>query len=355
MSEPIDYNAFALKIIKWYGENQRDLPWRKTTDPYHIWLSEVILQQTRVAQGLDYYNRFIEAFPSVDLLAQADESTVLRLWQGLGYYSRARNLHAAAKYIHVELNDTFPACYKDILKLKGVGEYTAAAIASFAFKEAQAVVDGNVYRVLSRVFGITDDISAAPTKKVFRSLAQKIIPNDKPDLFNQGIMEFGALHCLPRNPKCDECPLSFQCVAYKSNLQDQLPVKTKKVKTRNRFFNYLVIEFEDRYILKKRGSQDIWAGLYDFPLIETSNEIKNINQLIEEWDLKAYLKPQEFVSCESMPTHILSHQKIISRFWKFRVSKSSDFESIGNFYPSDEIQELPKPVLVNNYLKQSIF
>ncbi|MFB0925151.1 MAG: A/G-specific adenine glycosylase, partial [Vicingaceae bacterium] len=232
--------GFSEKLIVWYNEHKRDLPWRKTTDPYQIWLSEIILQQTRVNQGLDYFNKFIKKHPDIHSLAQSSEKDVLNLWQGLGYYSRARNLHFTAKYISNELNGEFPTEYKDILNLKGVGEYTAAAIASFAYKEAYPVVDGNVYRVLSRMFGIENPIDSTEGKKVFKQLATELIDTKNPDTYNQAIMEFGALQCTPKKPNCEDCPYLLECFAYKNGLITELPKKEKKIKQRNRYFNYLV-------------------------------------------------------------------------------------------------------------------
>ncbi len=258
--------SFSKTLITWYLDNKRDLPWRKTKDPYHIWLSEIMLQQTRVAQGLPYFLAFTEAFPTVFDLAKADEEKVLKLWQGLGYYSRARNLHATAKYISEELSGNFPNNYKDLLKLKGIGEYTAAAIASFSFKECVPVVDGNVYRVLSRYFDIETDIASSGAKKEFTQLASELIDKKKPELFNQAIMEFGALQCVPKSPDCNSCPLDNSCLALAKNKVSQLPIKLKKQKITNRFFNYLlVIDNKNQAIINKRTQKGIWHNLYEFP------------------------------------------------------------------------------------------
>ncbi len=234
----MESRIFANKIIGWYLDNKRDLPWRNTKDPYRIWLSEIILQQTRVAQGLPYYQAFTEKFPTVWDLSKADERVVLRTWQGLGYYSRARNLHKCAKIICDNYRGQFPNNYKDLLALPGVGPYTAAAIASFAFGEIKAVVDGNVYRVLSRFFGVHDDIATGPGQKKFAELAQSLISQEKPELYNQGNMEYGAIQCTPKSPNCHGCVLEDSCVAYHQHLQHQLPVKSKKVKVRERYFYY---------------------------------------------------------------------------------------------------------------------
>src|SRR6056300_1490745 len=236
---------FSNKLILWYLQNKRDLPWRKTKNPYHVWLSEIILQQTRVAQGLDYYLKFIDAFPTVNHLANADESTVLKLWQGLGYYSRARNLHFSAKYIVKELTGEFPKTYKEIVKLKGVGDYTASAIASMCFNEPTAVVDGNVYRVLSRYFGIDTPINSSKGVKEFKAMAQELIDRNNPAIFNQAIMEFGATQCKPKNPDCGNCPFQNSCVAFGYNHIDALPVKNKSARAKKKYFNFLVFVSED--------------------------------------------------------------------------------------------------------------
>ncbi|MEY2629135.1 MAG: Adenine glycosylase, partial [Bacteroidota bacterium] len=235
---------FSKSLIQWYLQNKRDLPWRNTIDPYFIWLSEIMLQQTRVAQGLPYFLRFTEAFPTVFDLAKADEEQVLKLWQGLGYYSRARNLHKTAQQVAFEYNGEFPKSYAELLKLKGIGEYTAAAIASFAYNESVPVVDGNVYRVLSRYFEVETDIASLGAKKEFTQLAAELLPAGEANLFNQAIMEFGALQCVPKNPNCTNCIFSDSCAALQKKKVDQLPVKSKKIKVKTRFFTYLVFEDE---------------------------------------------------------------------------------------------------------------
>ena len=267
---------FSNSLIYWYLQNDRDLPWRRTKNPYFIWLSEIMLQQTRVAQGMAYYLKFTDNFPTVFDLAKADESTVLKMWQGLGYYSRARNLHYSAKHIANELNGEFPNTYKEIIKLKGIGDYTASAIASICFKEPTAVVDGNVYRVLSRYFGIKTPINSSAGIKEFKALAQTLIDESQPGNYNQAIMDFGALHCKPQNPLCDTCPFADSCVALEKKLIKELPVKDKKIKIRNRYFNFLVIKTNNnKTILTERKGKGIWQGLYQFPLIESD---KNINK-----------------------------------------------------------------------------
>ncbi|MBL4704506.1 MAG: A/G-specific adenine glycosylase, partial [Flavobacteriales bacterium] len=261
-------NNFNSKIISWYTVHKRDLPWRKTKNPYKIWLSEIILQQTRIDQGTSYYLKFEAHYPTINDLANASEDEVLKDWQGLGYYSRARNLHGTAKHIVNELGGEFPNTYQEILKLKGVGDYTASAIASFCFGESEAVVDGNVYRVLSRYFGIETPIDSGKGKKEFKQLANQLICTENPSTFNQGIMEFGALQCKPKSPDCSQCPFQSSCVAYAKDKVGLLPIKEKKLKQRNRFFDYFLFLDNQQTILQQRTQKDIWQQLYEFPMIE---------------------------------------------------------------------------------------
>ena len=266
---------FSNSLLLWYLQNKRDLPWRNTTNPYFIWLSEIMLQQTRVAQGLPYFLSFIEAFPSIFDLANADEEQVLKLWQGLGYYSRARNMHKTAQIVAFEFDGNFPDNYNDLLKLKGIGEYTAAAIASFAFNEVVPVVDGNVFRVLSRYFDIITDIATSGAKKEYAALAKELIPKDKPALFNQAIMEFGALQCMPKKPNCNICIFNNSCVALKKKKVAELPVKSKKTKVTYRYFNYVIfLDNDENTIITKRTQKGIWQNLYEFPVIETNEDFK---------------------------------------------------------------------------------
>ena len=311
---------FSDKIIEWYKNNKRDLPWRNTKDPYLIWLSEIILQQTRVDQGLPYYRRYVEYFPTVQHLAKAKEQKVLKLWQGLGYYSRARNLHAASKYILENFKGKFPEKHEDILKLKGVGEYTAAAIASFAYDQCYAVVDGNVYRVLSRVFGIKTPVDSTQGKKEFKDIAQELIDKKNPGIYNQAIMEFGAMWCKPQSPNCSNCCLNTMCVAYEKKIVDVLPVKEKKIKQRDRYFNYLVIHHNKKTHLKKRTGNDIWKNLYDFPLVE-SNKLLSEEVLFKskEWISFFGKNKYTFKTVSKTYKHILSHQKIYARFFEIEI------------------------------------
>ena len=341
------FMGFSEEIIGWYHQNKRDLPWRKTTDPYQIWLSEIILQQTRVDQGLSYFNKFIENYPTVDLLANASEKEVLNHWQGLGYYSRARNLHFTAKLIVNEYNGVFPKEYKDVLNLKGVGEYTAAAITSFAYGLSYPVIDGNVYRVLSRVFGVETPIDSTLGKKEFKALANELIDSKRPADYNQAIMEFGALQCKPKLPKCEDCPLRLSCFALKNDLIAELPKKEKKIKQRNRFFNYVVAINEDSIYLKERTEKDIWIGLYDFPLIETEkqlNSFKTIKDSFKNIGLDLIDKSIEY-------KHILSHQKIYATFWLVNAKNSAKLKENYTKIALKEINNYPVPKLIDNYLQ----
>ena len=269
----MEMEDFAAILIRWYSENKRRLPWRETEDPYRIWISEIILQQTRVAQGLEYFNRFMERFPDVASLAQAGEDEVMKYWQGLGYYSRARNLHAAAREIMERYEGVFPSEYEKVRALKGIGEYTAAAVCSFAWRQPYAVVDGNVYRVLGRVFGIDTPIDSGPGKKEFAELATALLDRQRPDIYNQAIMDFGAIQCTPKAPDCLYCPLREHCVAFATGKVAQLPVKEGKTRVKPRYFNYLHIGCQGKTLLKRRNAKDIWQNLYEYPLIETASAV----------------------------------------------------------------------------------
>lgn len=337
-------------LIKWYLQNKRDLPWRKTVDPYQIWLSEIMLQQTRVAQGMPYFFSFTQEFPTVKHLADAPEEKVLKLWQGLGYYSRARNLHKTAQYISNDLNGVFPDSYKELLKLKGVGEYTAAAIASFSYNEVVPVVDGNVFRVLSRYFDVESDIALPATKKEFAGLAQELMPKDNPALFNQAIMEFGALQCTPKNPNCNVCVFNESCTALQKGKVNRLPMKSKKVKVTNRYFNYFILEdFSGNTLIQKRTEKGIWHNLYEFPLLETP--------LIEGFDVVSKkveneIFPEYTIICiehcsESTVMHKLSHQHLHIQFWKIKVQ-----EKIENGVDAQNLKTFPFPIVIYNFIEK---
>lgn len=310
-------------LTNWYNQNKRELPWRDITDPYRIWISEIILQQTRVNQGMSYYLRFVERFPDVKKLAVAEEDEVLKYWQGLGYYSRARNLHKTAKIITENHDGIFPKNHSEILQLKGIGEYTAAAISSFAYNQAFAVVDGNVFRVLSRIFGVETPIDSTTGKKEFSQLAEKLLDQKEPGLHNQAIMEFGALQCVPVQPDCEICPLQTICKAYSLNLVDKLPVKATKTKVRERFFNYFYIEYQDKIFIQKRTEKDIWQNLFEFPLVE-SDKLLETNEIAQN-ELFANYESLEINSTTSTFKHILSHQRIFARFFTVQISEKSNF------------------------------
>jgi A/G-specific adenine glycosylase len=340
---------FNKQLIDWYQSHHRALPWRETRDPYKIWLSEIILQQTRVAQGLPYYQKFVAAFPTVQALAQAEEQKVLRLWQGLGYYSRARNLHACAKMIVRDFNGKFPDHNLALTKLPGVGPYTAAAIASFAFRERVAVVDGNVFRVLARIFGIDVNIASPEGKKVFTAKANLLIDDTRPDLFNQSIMEFGATHCTPVAPQCDHCIFSRTCVANLRGLQKLLPVKEKKLTVRKRYFCYVSIRYKNKWLMKKREGKDIWHGLYDFFLVESKSK--------KNWQT-AIAKHLEFVNGKRVGEfkHVLTHQQLFATFIDVELKDEKEFVSLAKKFTlmpftQKQVDNLPKPVLISKYFE----
>ncbi len=349
---------FSKKITNWYLQHKRDLPWRNTQNPYYIWLSEIILQQTRVAQGMPYYYKFVNAFPTIQDLANAEENEVLRLWQGLGYYSRARNLHKTAKMVVEDYNGIFPKKYSELLKLKGIGTYTAAAIASFSSGEKVAVLDGNVYRVLARVFGETTDISGKDAKKVFTQLAESVLPDDNSAMHNQAIMEFGALQCTPALPNCMFCPLSMECIAYATGRVGVLPVKSKKIKVKERFFNYFIIEQNGNFAMRKRKGRDVWEGMYDFYLKECEENIQDLLYLATEDVFLTDLMKKSLIKRESITyTHILTHQRIQTKFWHLEVQENFlvDLPQELEWYSLNEVDDLPKSTLVNNYLKEFVF
>lgn len=347
----MDNRYFSDKVVEWYKLNKRDLPWRDTKDPYKVWLSEIILQQTRVNQGMPYYFRFLETFPTVHALANATEREVLRLWQGLGYYTRARNLHKCAKMVVAKYNGKFPDNFKTLLTLPGIGEYTAAAIASFSFREPVAVVDGNVFRVLSRVFGIENEINSPEGKKIFTALANDLISKNIPDFHNQAVMEFGALHCIPKNPPCETCQFQPVCFAAQQKLQAVLPRKAKAKAARERYFYYIVVQRGKSLLMKKRDGKDIWHGLYDFWLVEKNRPLRE-DQLLEE--ATNTLKNEfsiEQVEISGNYKHVLSHQVIHAKFvliktGKFTLPKDGTLK----FYTFEKIYDLPKPVLITRFL-----
>jgi len=340
---------FSNLLILWYVDNKRELPWRLTKEPYNIWLSEIILQQTRVAQGLPYYNAFISTFPTITELAKAPEEKVLKLWQGLGYYSRARNLHFTAKHIEDNLYGEFPTSYKELLKLKGVGDYTASAIASICFDEPTAVVDGNVYRVLARYFGISTPINSTLGIKEFKTIAQKLIDTSQPGVYNQALMEFGARHCKPQNPDCSSCIFDDKCVSLQKKIVSELPVKLKKGAIKKCYYNYLVILSEDKKtILQQRTKKGIWQQLYEFPLIESSKEIR-VDQFQQMKEYKELDKKHSITSVvlynEKSIIHKLSHRHLYTRFWIAETLNSSV-----KGVPLHTINRYPVPALIEKFI-----
>lgn len=341
---------FSNSLIQWYLQNKRDLPWRNTTNPYAIWLSEIMLQQTRVAQGTPYFLSFMDTFPTVFDLAKADEEQVLKLWQGLGYYSRARNLHKTAQYVAFDLGGVFPATYNELLKLKGVGEYTAAAIASFSYQEPVPVVDGNVFRVLSRYFDIETDIALASAKKEFAALAFELMPKDMPATFNQAIMEFGALQCVPKSPDCSICIFNESCAALQKKKVAQLPVKSKKLKVRNRYFNYLVVsDDDDNTVIQKRSSKGIWHNLYEFPLIETEKEedFDCIADLLKKSDFGSHTIIGMMEDNQKSIIHKLSHQHLHIKFWKIKIKGR-----VENGIDKEQLKTFPFPIVIHNFIEK---
>jgi A/G-specific adenine glycosylase len=341
---------FTNSLTRWYLENKRDLPWRNTQNPYLIWLSEIMLQQTRVAQGMPYFLSFTTAFPTVYDLANASEEEVLKLWQGLGYYSRARNLHKTAQHVAFELKGVFPTNYKDLLQLKGIGEYTAAAIASFSYDECVPVVDGNVFRVLSRYFDIETDISSSSAKKEFAALALELMPKNNPALFNQAMMEFGALQCVPKSPDCQICPLNKGCLALQKKKVVLLPVKSRQLKVRHRYFNYLIFLDENQNtIIQKRTDKGIWHNLYEFPLIETEKEVE-FDCIATEIQKQQFVK-NKIIAIEEhnakSQIHKLSHQHLHIKFWKITVA-----ETVVNGIDYATLLRFPFPIVIFNFIEK---
>ena len=351
---------FSEKIVGWYGEHCRDLPWRNTQEPYKIWLSEIILQQTRVIQGLPYYKKFIQHFPNINSLARAKEEEVLRLWQGLGYYTRARNLHKCARVVVKKFNGKFPPRFKDLKTLPGIGDYTAAAIASFAFHEPVAVVDGNVYRVLSRVFGIDREISSGEGKRTFFELANQLISKKEPGLFNQAIMEFGALQCLPKNPKCDECIFKKNCYAYQHDQQNLFPVKRKAKKITRRHFYYFFIRRGKKILMTLRAKNDIWQGLYDFPLLEAGRSKsyrRIVKDMLQEAGVTRSPSSNNLISkgYKHQLTHQLIHAHFVRMHWPQGIKLPAGPMFVNaKWYSPKQIAQLPKPVLISRYLEDEV-
>ncbi len=340
-------------LSRWYHEHKRDLPWRETRDPYAIWVSEIILQQTRVTQGIDYYLRFLDQFPDLQSLAEAKIEKVLKVWQGLGYYTRARNMHATAAHIIREHHGVFPSTYMEILKLKGIGPYTAAAIASIAFNEPHAVIDGNVHRVIARIFGLSDPPGQVPAKCSICRQAEILLKPEEPGVHNQAIMEFGALVCTPAKPSCTSCPLQQHCVAFKQDLVDKLPVRIRSIKQRHRYFHYFIIQSGNSIAIRQRTEKDIWQHLFEFPLIETLRAT-SLERLMESSSWNYLFRNGQFRpdKVSKIFKHSLTHQVIHAKFYHLNnipsdPSISSSFQQV----PIKEIDNYPVPKLIENYLK----
>jgi A/G-specific adenine glycosylase len=346
---------FSSKIISWYWKNSRFLPWKETKDPYKIWVSEIILQQTRVEQGRSYYLRFIENFPSVSVLAKANEEEVLHLWQGLGYYSRARNMHTAAKQIITDFNGVFPRNYHDILSLKGVGEYTAKAIASYSYNDAYAVVDANVKRIIARIYGIVEAVDNLSTKKQITLILEGLLDKTQAAVFNQAMMDFGSLVCLAKNPKCAICIFSADCKAYKQNTTDLIPVRRAKIKQKKRYFHYIIcVDKNKNTLIHKRMKKDIWQHLYEFPLFEDK-------QILSKKDIvKKINMPARSLALSETKKHILSHQIINANFYILQCENCEKFSENLDYngfrlVKIAEIRQFPFPKLIEQYITNILF
>lgn len=342
----------SQSLIVWYSRNKRDLPWRETTDPYNVWVSEVILQQTKVNQGINYYYRFIEKYPNLKSLASSNIDELLKIWQGLGYYSRAQNMYHTAQYLVNYNNGKFYSNYHDLIKLKGIGDYTASAIASISFNEATPVLDGNVFRVIARIFGITDSTIKKSGINKFKEILNSLITIKNPGDFNQAIMEFGALQCTPRNPDCNNCIFKSICFAHNKGMVSELPLKKQKAKQKVRYFNYLYIIYNNNTFIEKRIEKDIWNSLYQFPLIETKKEysIKEL-QKNKHW-IQIFKNLSPYIENEVIKKkHILSHQVLVTSFYKIRIIQAPDF--LTNNYRSialNKLETLSVPKLIEEYL-----
>jgi len=346
-------SEFANRLLRWHKDIDRNLPWKEDRDPYKTWLSEIIMQQTRIVQGTPYYLKFVEAYPTIVDLANAPSDDVMKLWQGLGYYSRARNLHHAAKTVRDDFEGVFPTDYKDILSLKGVGKYTAAAIASFAYDQEYAVVDGNVIRVLSRYFGITDAVDNSATLKLIDDKAAKLIEGSDPAAYNQAIMDFGATYCTPKSPDCTSCIFADVCKAYDKGLVDEIPYKAKKIKKRTRHLHYLIVsDAGGNTIIRHRQEKDIWQSLYDYPCMEMESD-KQLNQE----SIGAYLSSSfgmEIIEIKfpiKTYKHILTHQTLYGQFYRIKVNHIQKLTTPYLGVKMSEVESYALPVLLTKHLK----
>ena len=341
----------SRKLIAWYEVNKRNLPWRDTENPYLIWVSEIILQQTRVVQGLDYYRRFIEAYPDIFSLAHADTDEILKIWQGLGYYSRARNMHTAAKHVVGMYQGKFPETYDELIAIKGIGDYTASAIASLAFGQVIPVIDGNVNRVIARLHGIQQPIDKPAGRRQIRAHAERMMVRNDPGTYNQAIMEFGALQCIPKNPDCNSCIFNRICIAFQCGLVNVLPIKEKATKMTTRYLHYMYVCFGDRTFIRRRAEGDIWTGLYEFPLIETISET-GLEELIRSPEWQTYFDGQSPVveTISPLVIHRLTHRILKIRFYKITVNRPVCGDGLIEIAVS-EIYRYAVPKVIENYLK----
>ena len=341
--------TLSKSIIKWYGDHKRNLPWRHTKDPYLIWVSEIIMQQTQIAQGLSYYKRFIAAFPEVSDLNKASEDQVLKLWQGLGYYSRARNMKHAAQQIMEDYGGVFPDKYKDIIALKGIGNYTAAAIASFAFDQPYAVLDGNIYRLLSRYYGIHTPINTSRGQKEFAALAQEVLDKNEAATHNNAMMEFGALQCTVAQPSCYDCPLADSCQAFLSQQVSELPKKEKKLKIKNRYLHYFLISDGSQMMIEKRQGSDIWKGLYQLPLIETT-QATPADEILQKEAFREMINGQKFhLKHMAESRHKLTHRNLFIRFYEIVVPQLKQHHYLAIHLSEVHSYAFPQPL--QNYLE----
>ncbi|MCR4765099.1 MAG: A/G-specific adenine glycosylase [Bacteroidaceae bacterium] len=349
-------STFSSTILIWYAQHRRELPWRNTNDPYRIWISEIILQQTRVSQGYDYFLRFMQRFPTVQSLADAPEDEVMRLWQGLGYYSRARNLHAAAKSIcaHAKNNSSiFPTTYAEVRALKGVGDYTAAAICSFAYNMPYAVVDGNVYRVLARYFDIDEPIDTTRGKKMFAALAQDQLDPSCPADYNQAIMDFGALMCTPQSPQCTTCPLADSCMALRTGRVDVLPLKEKKLAIKTRYFHYLWVNADGYTYIHKRTERDIWQNLYELPLVESDHQLTPSELLQSIQPMLAPDEAPQLTLVRQGVKHVLTHRIIMADFYAIHLPANSHSFAAYQKIKIEQVSDYAFPRLITLFLDKT--
>lgn len=358
-----DIVIFMTKISKnltfWFSQNKRKLPFRETKSPYLIWVSEIIMQQTQINQGLSYYNRFVEKFPDLETLAMADEADVMKMWQGLGYYSRARNMIYASHQIINEYEGSFPENYNDLLKIKGIGKYTAAAIASIAFNEPVPVLDGNVMRLLSRLYGIKASIDSHEGQTLIRLKADEILDRKDPGEFNQAMMEFGALVCRPKNPQCINCVLKSECKAFGGNMVQELPVRSKTLIVKERFFNYLIIKTRKsndwHFYMKRRGHSDIWKHLFEFPLIETEYSVTpELFVQSDAWNNHFSSEKIKPVRISEEYIHKLTHRKLRVRFYEIEIPKAEDYIHYAEYLliKHEDAQNFPVSKLIENQLSR---